>query len=115
MEDEVDKIEEGELKWVDAVRDFYGPFKGDLDNAEKNMPNAKAGVETEESCPECGSLLKERWGRFGKAARVTAGCTDRVLWSPPRAPRLAPARVLPRKPGTGGARRRGGPGQRTGA
>jgi DNA topoisomerase-1 len=66
MEDELDKIEEGELKWVDAVKDFYGPFKRDLDNAEKNMPNAKAGVETEESCPECGSLLKERWGRFGK-------------------------------------------------
>jgi len=66
MEDELDRIEEGELKWVDAVKDFYGPFKRDLDNAEKNMPNAKAGVETEEACPECGSPLKERWGRFGK-------------------------------------------------
>ena len=53
------------------VPDFYGPFKRDLDNAEKNMPNAKAGVETEESCPECGSLrldrllLRRPWRRDG--------------------------------------------------
>jgi DNA topoisomerase I len=66
MEDKLDKIEEGESKWADTVKEFYDPFKRDLDNAEKNMPNAKAGVETAEACPECGNPLNERWGRFGK-------------------------------------------------
>src|SRR6185369_14539769 len=66
MEDKLDKIEEGESKWADTVKEFYTPFKRDLDNAEKNMPNAKAGVETTEVCPECSNPLNERWGRFGK-------------------------------------------------
>ena len=60
MEDKLDKIEEGESKWADTVKEFYDPFKRDLDNAEKNMPNAKAGVETAEACPECGNPLNER-------------------------------------------------------
>ena len=66
MEDKLDKIEDGERKWADTVKEFYTPFQRDLHNAEKNMPNAKAGVETTEACPDCGNPLKERWGRFGK-------------------------------------------------
>jgi DNA topoisomerase I len=66
MEDKLDKIEDGEQKWADTVKEFYTPFQRDLVNAEKNMRNAKAGVETSEPCPECSNPLKERWGRFGK-------------------------------------------------
>jgi len=29
MEEELDKIEEGTMKWADAVRDFYDPFSKD--------------------------------------------------------------------------------------
>jgi DNA topoisomerase I len=66
MEDSLDKIEEGERRWIDTVRDFYAPFATDLDRARKEMKNVKVGQETGEACPECGSPLIERWGRFGK-------------------------------------------------
>ena len=72
MEGELDKVEEGELKWSDAVQDFYTPFQKDLKAAEKGMPELKGGVETGEACPECGEALKERWGRFGKFIACSA-------------------------------------------
>jgi DNA topoisomerase-1 len=72
MEGELDKVEEGELRWVDAVQDFYTPFQRDLKAAEKKMPELKGGVETGEPCPECGEPLKERWGRFGKFIACSA-------------------------------------------
>jgi DNA topoisomerase I len=72
METELDKVEEGELKWSDAVQDFYTPFQKDLKAAEKGMPELKGGVETGEACPECGEPLKERWGRFGKFIACSA-------------------------------------------
>ncbi len=72
MESELDKVEEGELRWVDAVRDFYGPFQKDLARARGKMRNVKVGEETGEPCPECGQPLKERWGRFGKFIACSA-------------------------------------------
>jgi DNA topoisomerase-1 len=72
MESELDKVEEGEIKWADAVQEFYTPFQKDLKAAEKGMPELKGGVETGEACPECGQPLKERWGRFGKFIACSA-------------------------------------------
>ena len=66
MEDELDRVEEGELDWVKAVKDFYGPFEKDLKKAKKEMVNQKKGTETDEQCPDCGQALLERRGRFGK-------------------------------------------------
>jgi DNA topoisomerase-1 len=66
MEDELDRVEEGDVDWAQAVRDFYGPFEKDLAKAQKEMRNVKAGAETGEACPECGQPLLERRGRFGK-------------------------------------------------
>ena len=66
MEDNLDKIEEGERKWVDTVREFYEPFKRDLARAKREMTSEKIGEPTGEKCPECGSELLEKRGRFGK-------------------------------------------------
>jgi len=72
MEDSLDKIEEGDQKWVDTVRAFYARFKPDLDRAEREMPNEKAGEETDETCPECDKPLLARRGRFGKFLACSA-------------------------------------------
>jgi DNA topoisomerase-1 len=66
MEDHLDKVEEGELGWVDTVKEFYEPFKRDLARAKKEMGSEKAGVPIGEACPEDGGDLIERRGRFGK-------------------------------------------------
>jgi DNA topoisomerase I len=66
MEDSLDRVEYGERKWADTVRDFYAPFTKDLERAREQMPNVKVGEETGEACPECASPLVEKRGRFGK-------------------------------------------------
>ena len=66
MEDHLDKVEVGELGWVETVKEFYEPFKRDLARAKKEMGSEKAGVPIGEACPEDGGDLIERRGRFGK-------------------------------------------------
>ncbi len=68
MEKELDGVEEGELNWREVVARFYQPFKEDLDRAEAEAAEIKDGLtrELNESCPKCGAVLVERWGRFGK-------------------------------------------------
>ncbi len=68
MEKELDQVEEGEENWREVVVRFYRPFKEDLDRAEAEMSEIKDGLtrELNEHCPKCGSVLVERWGRFGK-------------------------------------------------
>jgi DNA topoisomerase-1 len=66
MEDHLDKVEEGEMGWVETVKEFYEPFKRDLARAKKEMGSEKAGVPIGEACPEDGGDLIERRGRFGK-------------------------------------------------
>jgi len=51
MEDHLDKVEEGELGWVETVKEFYEPFKRDLARAKKEMGSEKAGVPIGEACP----------------------------------------------------------------
>jgi DNA topoisomerase I len=67
MEESLDEIEEGDRKWVETVREFYGPFAKDLKQANREMENLKEGKLTDETCPQCGEgKLLERWGRFGR-------------------------------------------------
>jgi DNA topoisomerase-1 len=66
MEEQLDQIEEGKLDWKAAIADFDEKFLRDLDTADKEMPNVKRdGVPLDETCPECGSGLLMRFGRYG--------------------------------------------------
>ena len=68
MEEELDNVEEGKLKWTDALHEFYDKFSSDLVKFTKYTKNIKdAEKPTEEVCLKCetkGMVLK--WGRFGK-------------------------------------------------
>ncbi|MDA8099040.1 MAG: type I DNA topoisomerase [Nitrospiraceae bacterium] len=67
LESELDKIEEGEMKWVAAVRDFYGPFAKDLETAQSEMKNLKAELTpTDIACDKCGKPMVIKWGRNGQ-------------------------------------------------
>ena len=67
MEEELDEIEEGKLKWTAALHEFYGKFAKDLKNAESQMRAAKQqAIPTDEICENCGSQMVIKFGRFGQ-------------------------------------------------
>ena len=75
MEDELDRIEEGELGWQRVLKDFYGPFSKALDAVDLNALVAEAhGLKPEdlakERCPKCGSPIELKTGRFGPVPRM---------------------------------------------
>ncbi|HEY0380059.1 MAG TPA: type I DNA topoisomerase [Pyrinomonadaceae bacterium] len=67
MEEELDEIEEGKLKWTAALREFYEKFAKDLKVAETQMRAAKQqAIPTEEVCENCGAGMVIKFGRFGQ-------------------------------------------------
>lgn len=67
MEEELDKIEEGEMEWHKVLEDFYQPFRDLLAKARKEMKNIRQQeVPTEYTCDVCGRNMVIKWGRFGK-------------------------------------------------
>jgi DNA topoisomerase-1 len=66
LEEQLDEIEDGKIEWKRAVADFDVKFSKDLETAGEQMPNVKKeGIPLDETCPECGSGLLMRFGRFG--------------------------------------------------
>ena len=73
MEEQLDKIEEQHLDWLGVLRDFYGPFKENLETAQAEMKHAKAETTPSEyECPECGKPLVYRFGKNGKFLSCSA-------------------------------------------
>jgi len=68
MEEEFDEIAEGKKEWVPVVREFYEPFAGDLEEAERNIEKSSVTTlaETDEKCPECGKPLVIKLGKYGR-------------------------------------------------
>ena len=72
MEDELDRIEEGKMKWVSVVKDFYKPFNKDLTEAIKATGKVKPqDIPTETICEKCGLPMVIRWGRHGRFLACT--------------------------------------------
>ncbi len=68
MEDELDKIEEGEDEWENVVGEFYKPFHESLESASKKTKDIKQSLQesTGEKCEKCGREMVVKWGRNGK-------------------------------------------------
>ena len=64
MEKDLDEIAEGKINNLDVLNDFYQVFDETLKKAFETMPKEKP-EETGEICPECGSPLVIRKGKFG--------------------------------------------------
>src|SRR6202045_2055660 len=66
MEEELDEIEDGKLAWKKSVKEFYGRFAQDLEQAKDEMGSYKAGIPTGAKCEKCGEGdLLERISRHG--------------------------------------------------
>ncbi|MBU1852749.1 MAG: type I DNA topoisomerase [Candidatus Omnitrophica bacterium] len=67
MEEDLDKIEEGEGSKIDLLKDFYLPFEKDVESAKVNMRKVKGEtVATSDVCDKCGKPMVIKWGRHGR-------------------------------------------------
>jgi len=68
MEEELDEIEDGKLKWTDALHEFYEKFQGDLKKFQQYVKEVREkDVPTDEVCLKCETPgMVEKFGRFGK-------------------------------------------------
>lgn len=67
MEEELDKIEEGQRSWRDVLHEFYGPFSENLAEAEEEIDKVQIPAEeTDEVCEKCGRTMVIKHGRFGR-------------------------------------------------
>ena len=66
MEENLDKIEEGQRDWVETLKEFYLPFEKDLEMARVSMRDVKREkIPTDATCERCGSKMVKRWGKRG--------------------------------------------------
>ncbi len=68
MENELDDIANGKIKWEEPIKEFFNPFEKKIEGVEKNAKRVKIEVEKlGRKCPECSEgELVIRMGRFGK-------------------------------------------------
>jgi len=68
MEEELDKIAEGEIDWVRALGDFWTPFQRTLNDNDLDVLIGEAhdlSALATERCPDCGGRLVPKGGFFG--------------------------------------------------
>ena len=65
MEDDLDKIADGDLKEIELLKRFYDDFEPKVKDAFSNMEK-KTAEETGEMCLNCGSPLVIKQSRYGK-------------------------------------------------
>lgn len=67
VEEEFDAVAEGKENWKQILREFYPPFKEQLDKAEKELEHVIIADEvTDIPCEKCGRMMVIKYGRYGK-------------------------------------------------
>jgi DNA topoisomerase-1 len=68
MENELDKIAQGSLRYEAAMEDFYEPFQKDLETANANRNEIKAAIQSKAGvdCDVCGRPMLIKFGKNGK-------------------------------------------------
>lgn len=71
MEENLDKIENGEIDYISILKNFYEGFEKQLTEAEEKLANVKielTKIETDIICEKCGARMIVKEGRYGKFA-----------------------------------------------
>jgi DNA topoisomerase-1 len=66
MEDNLDKIANGEKNWIETLKEFYEPFNALLNKKYKEINGAGILEKTEKKCPKCGAQLLIRVSKYGR-------------------------------------------------
>ncbi len=66
MENDLDRVEDGEHDWRALLGGFYSPFQERLAHAKEHMRDVKREeIPTEHVCEKCNSPMVIKWGRNG--------------------------------------------------
>jgi DNA topoisomerase I len=69
IEEEFDEVAEGKMKWNEMLKDFYNPFKKDvektIETAERIKGERELGID-----PESGKPVVARMGRYGPMVQI---------------------------------------------
>lgn len=66
MENELDKVEEGDMDWVKVLKNFYPPFAKRLSQAQIKMEDIKKRkLPSKYKCELCGKAMIFRWSKRG--------------------------------------------------
>ncbi len=71
IEDELDQVAEGKVKWQEVVKEIYVPFKKELDDKGAKIEKMDMDEKLDEKCPECGKPLVIKASRRGKFIACT--------------------------------------------
>ncbi|MCH8199612.1 MAG: type I DNA topoisomerase [Chloroflexi bacterium] len=71
LEQQLDDVANGKKEWVPLLKEFYGPFKEQLDRAMEEMPRVKVEEPTDEICEVCGRPMVIKHGKFGQFLSCT--------------------------------------------
>ena len=67
VETRFDNIAEGNEKWKNVIREFYGPFMQEVEKVEKELEHVTlVDEESDVVCELCGRKMVYKYGRFGK-------------------------------------------------
>ncbi|MFA5355652.1 MAG: type I DNA topoisomerase [Candidatus Paceibacterota bacterium] len=67
MEEELDKVAQGEKKLLPVIEEFYDPFMDNLEEKYKSIEKKEiAETPTDKICPKCSSPLIIKLGRYGR-------------------------------------------------
>ncbi len=66
MEEELDRIGEGERDWLESLREYHTLLSQDLAKAGESESVKGKGIPIQEVCPRCAKNLVIRDGRFGR-------------------------------------------------
>ena len=69
IENEFDNIAEGEANWSKMLKDFYSPFKNDVDNTMETAERISGERELGND-PESGKRVIARMGRYGPMVQI---------------------------------------------
>ncbi|ELK0694747.1 type I DNA topoisomerase [Campylobacter upsaliensis] len=66
LENTLDEIAENKADWQETLKEFYYPFMRKIEEGKSTIKSQKTFTKLDEKCPQCGSELAVRKGRYGE-------------------------------------------------
>lgn len=66
MEEQLDRISDGEADWLESLRQYYQPLQKYLEQGQETESIKRNGIPVEDKCPRCGRNLVIKEGRYGR-------------------------------------------------